>query len=235
MDPRSVPQPKVSKGLSSRSVLILATVLLLACLYAVYFASSRIDFASLLPKTTPSDNSETKRIESSSTEVKEQNLQKQISKPSPAPAQSSLKTYDIGAYLTYGNKASLLNRAVAKLSSDRKRLSVGLYEETQGSKEVPALAFIIDFKSPQKNCSTNSIKELAIFFNLKSMGNIAAQKAQVVERDASDIQLALSDFACELKPGATLTLSSLGSNPNLLKPSPTTFGWGVRLSQEIGE
>src|SRR5690606_6266062 len=72
-----------------------------------------------------------------------------------------LKTYDIGAYITYGGQAYTLNRAAAKLSADRKRLAVGLYEDGQPAGAKPALAIIISFKEAATVCDSKNIRELA--------------------------------------------------------------------------
>jgi hypothetical protein len=142
-------------------------------------------------------------------------------------------TIDIGAYLTYGGKASSLDRAVAKLSSDNMRLIVGLFEATQGPKDKPALGIIFEFKEAQPSCSVSNIQEVTLLFNLKAMGNIAAQTTELTLKTESDFSQSIVNFSCDLKKGGRLDLHLLGSNPKIIRPSGSTFAWGLRLAQKI--
>jgi len=159
--------------------------------------------------------------------------EKETEQPKKSP-QRTLQTYDIGAYITYGGLAFTLSRAAAKLSADRKRLAVGLYESTQVSNEKPALALIFSFKKAANICSADNVAEFAQLFNLRAMGGVPAQQVQVIQTDPEELSYSLENFTCDLKPGGRLKIQLLGSDPNLLKPKDTTFGWGVRLEQEIG-
>ena len=158
----------------------------------------------------------------------------QKAQPAQETVAAAPDTYDIGAYLTYGGAAFLLTRAVARLSPDRLRLAVGLFEDAQKAGAPPALAIMFEFHKPLAKCSKKNIKELTLIFNLKSMGDIKAQQAQEIRRSSQEIDQALSDFRCELKPGGRLDLQILGASQTLLQPAGSTFGWGARLAQKIG-
>lgn len=189
--------------------------------------SNTSDSSAIADKHEATSTSSTSNAQT--TTVEETNKQESAQVPA-----SSLQTYDIGAYLTYGNKASILKRAVARLSSDSKRLIVGLFEESQSAKEKPALGIIFEMKEARSTCSVSNIKEITLLFNLKAMGDIPAQKTELTLKSASEIQAAVNSIACDLKKGGRLDLHLLGSNPNLLKPAGSTFAWGLRLAQEIG-
>lgn len=245
-----IPRARVVRGPGLTGVALAAVVLVVVVLVALYFVASSAPAA----WTSFSVSSITRQIEglvgrfeiaseNQAVPIEPLRLQSQLAPTSiPSVSQSDVvpssragsKTYDIGAYLTYGGQAFTMTRATAKLSADRRRLAVGLFEGKGAEEEKPALALLIEFNKPQPTCNIANVKELSLLFDLRAMGGVAAQKTQVVKRSQSEIRLSLTDFSCDLKPGGTLNLHSLGADPALLKPKGTTFGWGVRLSQEIG-
>ena len=66
------------------------------------------------------------------------------------------------------------------------------------------------------------------------MGDIKAQRVELIRTTQSQITPELVGFSCDLRQGTKLTFQLSGSDPNVLKPHGGTFGWGVRLTQEIG-
>ena len=233
--------PELRQGISPLLVIVGGIVLLAGLTFAVYVLGSELGNSSNLSNFAPALNSLKQqvvdRIESSLPREQPQTTRSTADTTSAKRKEESAydraATYDIGAYLTYGGQAFTLASAVAKLSSDRKRLIVGLFEDGQPQREKPAMGMIFEFKSVLDSCKISNVKELAIIFNLRAMGNIAAQQAQVIKRSAEEIRLALTGFECDLRKGGRLDLDSLGSDPNLLKPRGSTFGWGIRLAQEI--
>lgn len=247
MENKPLPEANFEKGVPAIFVVLGLLVILGGLTFAVYLLGNEVSKSS----STESLGVSFKQIEEQVIKKVQQFAQpttapvtaqqqaqpaqpEEIEQANPATSQNALSTYDIGAYLTYGNQALSLDRAVAKVTPDRMRLIVGLFEKTQGSKEKPALAMIFEFKTARAKCSVENVKELALLFNLRSMGGIAAQQVQVVKRSSDEIALALTSFACDLKPGGRLEMHSLGSDPTLIKPRGSTFAWGLRLTQEIG-
>lgn len=245
-----IPQARVVKGPGLLKVALAGMALMALILVAVYFVAVVV-FADRASQIVSSVVKQVEDMTSQLGEVKrisQEHTQMVLTQLSPVPIATpegsqygnepgvprGLKTYDIGAYLTYGGQAFTLNRASAKLSTDSSRLAIGLFEGTQDKKERPALSLLIEFYKPQPSCSIANIKEMLLVFDLRALGNVAAQRVQMTMRSPSEIQRSLAHFSCDLKPGGILKMQLLGADPKLLKPKGTTFGWGVRLSQEIG-
>jgi len=231
MDSNSNQQVKLEQGLSTSVVIGFGILLVGLMTYAVYLLGSQ--FGGSQNDSTPNQPTNISEPQASKPVPIKAAASTKSEPPAPPTEAAKSKTLDIGAYLTYGGEAFTLTRAIAKVTPDKKRLLVGLFEATQAPKERPALAMIFELKNPQAGCSLANISQLDFIFNLRAMGSIQAQQVQSTKRSADEIRLALEKFSCNLTPGGKLQLNSVGADLELLKPRGSTFGWGLRLTQEI--
>lgn len=228
-----VPKARLVKGISASAVIAAGLLVLCAVGWVLYLLLPEIGSLNITPDPDQLKSSAKQHEET------QQPAEPQQSSPSTAPsgaleqAPESPGTYDIGAYLTYGGEAFILKAAVARLSADRRRLAIGLFEHARETGKPPALAVMFEFHKPLEKCVKNNVKELALLFNLRPLGSIAAQRVQQVYRTQQEIARATGDFRCELKPGGRLDLHLLGASQTLLTPSGATLGWGMRLAQRI--
>jgi hypothetical protein len=245
MEQDEIKPPRIEHGLPVWAVVTGGLVVLLvftALLYVLAREIGKYSTAFSLESLSSSSRKEEKevppnreRAASGSAPAAETSVVSEEASTNPAAAAQTAtpNTNELHGYITYGGKAILLSQAMAVLGKDKSRLALAFFSPDQADNEKPVLAVLLDFKDPAKGCSIDNVKRLSQVFNLKDLGNIKAQHVEIVRNQPEEMGQSLSDFTCELRSGGKVAFSLLGSDSRVLKPLGSTFGWGLRLSQEI--
>ncbi len=247
--------PSLEKGIPAALVMVGAVVVLGILTTLVYFLGVEISKVQSSTSVSPDEKAPiearpttvatSERTNQTNTSINTRSAVPVTLAPGVEPTKTELRptgdssktlptTFDIGAYLTYGGQAFTLNRAVAKLSAESHRMIVAFYEEASPKNlQNPPLAVIFEFKAGASTCSVQNLKSMALVFNLRALGDVPAQRVELARTTQNQMIPELGTFACSLKAGTKLNLQLLGADPKILKPHGGTFGWGVRLTQEI--